>query len=115
MQKLSATQFAKAAATSASLTEQNQAMEQVNVDVVDMVNQIAAFESPNVPEMAAIVPKTVLDVKFIVAQAMARLRLILVTTKVDFDRDEEIKRLEAALVDAMSEIEELEDEAERCW
>ena len=79
MAKLSATAFNKAASVAGSLSEQNQTMEIVNVDVVDMIEQILCFENPRVPKPRynADQPKDVHDIQKLVSEAAFRLRVIL--------------------------------------
>lgn len=125
--KYSVSEFVKAMATADSHAEQARAMEQINVDVVDMVNQIRAFaaaedEAGSVPHVQL---KTVDDVKFVVARAAMSLR-VWVERKVEADEEAEadLNRQIAALEDKLGgledekyeleqEIRELEERADR--
>lgn len=69
---ISANQFSKAMANADSVTQQNQAMEQVTADFADIVNQILGEVPP---------PKTVEDVRYLTSKANAKLRLILAVNR----------------------------------
>lgn len=74
MNRYSVSQFVKAMATAETNAEQAQAMEQINVDFVDMINQIrsTSWEDGVVPDVAI---KTVDDVKLVVAKCAMQLRV----------------------------------------
>jgi hypothetical protein len=65
---ISANQFAKAMANARSLTEQNQAMEQVSADFADIINQLVG---------PTVTPKDVEDVRYLASLANAKLRVLL--------------------------------------
>lgn len=74
--KLSVSQFVKAMSSEGDIAKQNQAMEQINVDFVDMLEQLcshAASHGVHIPRD----PKTVHDVKIITAKCAMHLRVIL--------------------------------------
>lgn len=62
---ISANQFSKAMANADSVTQQNQAMEQVTADFADMLNLLLGVVPP---------PKTVEDVRYLTSKANAQLR-----------------------------------------
>lgn len=69
---ISANQFSKAMAKADSVTQQNQAMEQVTADFADIINQILGEVPP---------PKNVEDVRYLTSKANAKLRLILAVNR----------------------------------
>jgi len=73
--RYSTNDFASAAEVFDSVAEQNQLMEVVAVDFADIINQIAEFEC----DAAMTLPKlrSIKDVQYVVAQAAAKLRVML--------------------------------------
>ena len=78
--KLTSNQINVAIANAPSVQLQNQAMDEINSDVVDMVNTIAGWVMGGVPPMSSERPKTVEDVRLLFSRASARLRLIKAAT-----------------------------------
>jgi len=77
MTRYSANQFAKACAVppdGKDVTHQAQAMEQINADLVDIINQI--IEMPSSAAVMQVPLRNVDDVKSVVCQAMAKLRVV---------------------------------------
>lgn len=62
-----------------SVVEQNRAVEQMNYDVVDLINQI--INHPVGPPITATPLKTPQDVAYLLGQASAKLRIILAKQK----------------------------------
>ena len=58
-----------------TIVEQNRAVEQMNYDIVDIVNQIAGYDGPSPITMTPL--RTPQDVAYLMAQAAARLRILL--------------------------------------
>ena len=59
-----------------SVVEQNRAVEQMNYDVVDIVNQVIAADEPSAP-ITRIPLNTPQDIAFVMAQVAARMRILL--------------------------------------
>lgn len=110
--KYSANQFAKAMQNYDSLQEQAQALEQINIDVVDMVNQILNLDSEAPVTFGPC--KSVADVKHLVATAALRLRCVVAemedAPKLLEDLKEQLSDAEDKVEDLKYEIAELEDE-----
>jgi hypothetical protein len=59
-----------------SVVEQNRAVEQMNYDVVDIVNQVIAADEPSAT-ITRIPLNTPQDIAFVMAQVAARMRILL--------------------------------------
>lgn len=63
----------KALATAGSMAEQNRAMEQINEDFVDILNQVAELPDSPIPYTPL---RTVTDVQYLVARVAGHLRVL---------------------------------------
>ncbi len=104
--KYSSNQFAKAMATCDSPQQQAQAMEQVNVDVVDIVNQVMMLDDGFVKTPC----NTIDDVKNLVAQAALRLRCVVAKLGEHQNLVEKIEDLEDQVEELKDKVYELEEE-----
>lgn len=111
--KYSVNDFHRAFANEAvSTLDENRLQEQIAYDIVDMVNQIIAFDDSK-SAVTATPLRDAKDAAFIVAQAAARLRVLLGPGRfVHLDRYKALQETNLALEEQISDLEAEIDELE---
>lgn len=109
MRRYSANQFATACATppdGKDATHQAQAMEQINADLVDIINQVIELADDSVIQVPL---RNVDDVKSVVCQAMSALRVYVASTD-----GVDVNELKEQIKDLEQEVADLEEELDEC-